>query len=163
MATLPMVPLSVIGVWLESPRAQACIRAGYAHDLMHVTVSNVCGFRWQASGHISSEGSGWDCLLAWLGARFNWLQLVSCCGGLCVARTRRPISTSLVRVQHALVEVHVCVAPEPLGLGEGSSNACLMLVACTVVGPVAVGCSWARYTVIYGRTILFRFLDMFLD
>ena len=57
VAGLPLVPMSVVSVWLESPRAQACIRAGYAHDLMHVTVSNVCGFRWQASGHISSEGS----------------------------------------------------------------------------------------------------------
>ena len=57
VAALLLVPLSVLGVCLESPHAQACIRAGYAHDLMHVTVSNVCGFRWQASGHISSEGS----------------------------------------------------------------------------------------------------------
>ena len=76
----------------------------------------------------------------------------------CVSRERlRPISTSLVRVQHAHAEVGVCVAPEPHGLGEGSPNACAMVVACTVVGPVAVGCSWARYTVIYGRTIFFRF------
>ena len=54
----------------------------------------------------------------------------------------------LVHVQHAHAEVGVCVAPEPHGLGEGSSNACVTVVACTVVGPVAVGCSWARCTVI---------------
>ena len=54
---------------------------------------------------------------------------------------------SLVHVQRVLAEVGVCVvAPEPHGLGEGSSNVCLVVVACTVVGPVAVGCSWARST-----------------
>ena len=36
-------------------------------------------------------------------------------------------------VQHALAEVAVCVALEPHGLDEGSSNVCLMVVACTVV------------------------------
>ena len=51
-----------------------------------------------------------------------------------------------VRVQHALVEVDVCVAPEPLGLHEGSSRVCRMLVACPVVGTVAAGCAWARFT-----------------
>ncbi len=55
---------------------------------------------------------------------------------------------SPVRVQRALAEVGVCVAPEPHGLGEGTSNACVMAVPCTVVGPVAVGCSWARSTAI---------------
>ena len=48
------------------------------------------------------------------------------------------MSTSLMRVQHALAEVAVCVALEPHGLDEGSSNVCLMVVACTVVGAVAV-------------------------
>ena len=57
VAALLLVPLSVVSVCLESPRAQACTRAGYAHELMHVSVSNDCGCRWQASGHISSEGS----------------------------------------------------------------------------------------------------------
>ena len=51
-----------------------------------------------------------------------------------------------VRVQHALVEVDVCVAPEPLGLHEGSSRVCRMVVACPVVGTVAAGCAWARFT-----------------
>ena len=51
-----------------------------------------------------------------------------------------------VRVQHALVEVDVCVAPKPLGLHEGSSRVCTMMVACPVVGTVAVGCAWARFT-----------------
>ena len=56
------------------------------------------------------------------------------------------------------VEVGVCVAPEPHGLGEGSSNACVTVVACTVVGLVAVGCSWARFTVILrSRKILSLF------
>ena len=51
-----------------------------------------------------------------------------------------------VRVQHALVEVDVCVAPEPLRLHEGSSRVCRMMVACPVVGTVAAGCAWARFT-----------------
>ena len=51
-----------------------------------------------------------------------------------------------VRVQHALVEVDVCVAPKPLGLHEGSSRVCRMVVACPVVGTVAAGCAWARFT-----------------
>ena len=51
-----------------------------------------------------------------------------------------------VRVQHALVEVDVCVAPEPLELHEGSSSVCRMVVACPVVGTVAAGCAWARFT-----------------
>ena len=51
-----------------------------------------------------------------------------------------------VRVQHALVEVDVCVAPEPHGLHEGSSRVCRMVVACPVVGTVAAGCAWARFT-----------------
>ena len=58
VAALLLVPLSVVSVCLESPRAQACTRAGYAHELMHMSVSNDCGCSWQASGHISSEGSG---------------------------------------------------------------------------------------------------------
>ena len=33
VAALLLVPLSVLGVCLESPHAQACTRAGYAHDL----------------------------------------------------------------------------------------------------------------------------------
>ena len=112
-----------------------------------------------ASGHTSSRSWAAGDWAGWFGARGDWMQLVLLCGCVCVARTRRAISTSIMRVQHAMAEVGVCVAPEPHGLGEGSPNACAMVVACTVVGPVAVGCSWARYTVIYGRTIFFRFLD----
>ena len=78
----------------------------------------------------------------------------------CVSRERVARSRPLCCVYSTrMAEVGVCVAPEPHGLGEGRPNACAMVVACTVVGPVAVGCSWARYTVIYGRTIFFRFLD----
>ena len=62
------------------------------------------------------------------------------------------------RMEHMLVEVDVCVALEPHRLGLGGSNVSVMVVACPVAGSVAVGCSWARYTVIYGRTIFFRFL-----
>ena len=61
-------------------------------------------------------------------------------------------------VQRAQAEVGVCVAPEPHGLGEGSSNACIMAVACTVVGPVAVGCSWAGSSVVLGSLY---FLSLF--
>ena len=104
----------------------------FRHDLMHVTVSIECVCRWQAAEHISSEGAGRDYWAAWFGSSSNWWQLVSRCGGVCVARTRRPIPTSLVHVQHALAEVAVCVALEPHGLGEGGSksNACVMVVAC---------------------------------
>ena len=65
-----------------------------------------------------------------------------------------------VRVQHALVlvEVDVCVAPEPLGLHEGSSRVCRMVVACPVVGTVAVGCSWARFTVTLRSHFFLSFL-----
>ena len=61
-------------------------------------------------------------------------------------------------VQRAQAEVGVCVAPEPHGLGEGSSNACIMVAACTVVGPVAVGCSWAGSSVVLGSLY---FLSLF--
>ena len=62
--------------------------------------------------------------------------------------------------QHALAEVDVCVAPEPHGLGEGGSNVRVMVVTCTVVGLVAVGCSWARFTQrLYSQAKFFRFLD----
>ena len=50
------------------------------------------------------------------------------------------------KTRYAMAEVGVCVALEPHGLGEGGPNACVMVVACTVVGTVAVGCSWARFT-----------------
>ena len=35
---------------------------------------------------------------------------------------------------------------EPLGLHEGSSRVWRMVVACPVVGTVAAGCAWARFT-----------------
>ena len=50
-AGLPLVPMSVVGVWLESPLAQARARACSAHDLMLVTVSIDYVSRWQASGN----------------------------------------------------------------------------------------------------------------
>ena len=58
VAALLLVPLSVVGVWIEPRLAQAYARACSAHDLMLVTVSSNCVSRWQAAGHISSEGSG---------------------------------------------------------------------------------------------------------
>ena len=112
-----------------------------------------------ASGHTSSRSWAAGDWAGWFGSRGDWMQLVLLCGCVCVARTRRAISTSLPRVQHAMAEVGVCVAPEPHGLGEGSPNACAMVVACTVVGPVAVGCSWARYAVIY--TVADHFISLF--
>ena len=77
VARLPLVPLSVAGVWLESPRAQVGGRSSCAHDLMLVTVSNDYVCRWQAAEHISSEGAGRDYLTAWFGSLSNWWQLVS--------------------------------------------------------------------------------------
>ena len=69
-----------------------------------------------------------------------------------------------VRVQHALVEVDVCVAPEPLRLHEGSSRVCRMMVACpvvsTVVSTVAAGRDLRPFQSVYSRTIFFRFLDV---
>ena len=45
-----------------------------------------------------------------------------------------------VRVQHALVEVDVCVAPlvapEPLRLQKGSSRVCIMVIACPAVSHI---------------------------
>ena len=77
----------------------------------------------------------------------DWLQFVSRCERLCGARERarrsRPLSS---RVSTAVRGGLFCVAPEPHGLGGGSSNVCAMVVACTVVGAVVlvVGCSRGR-------------------
>jgi len=77
-----------------------------------------------------------------------------------VRRENAPSDLDLAGVctQHALAEVDVCVAPEPHGLGEGSSNVRVMVVACTVVGTVAVGCSWARSTALLRSQ---KFLSLF--
>ena len=61
-------------------------------------------------------------------------------------------------VQHAQAEVDVCVAREPHGLDEGSSNESAMVTVCTVVGTVAVGCSRAGSTVVLGSLY---FLSLF--
>ena len=90
--------MSVVGVWLEPRHAQAHARACSAHDLMLVTVSNDYVSGWQAAGNISPKARAADYWAAWFGSRSNWLQLVSCCGGLFVARTRarsRPLSAVL--------------------------------------------------------------------
>ena len=76
-ATQPMVPLSVVGVWLESPHAQAAARACFAHDLMLVTVSIDGLCTWQAAAHNSSVAWSADYLAAWFGPRSDWLQFVS--------------------------------------------------------------------------------------
>ena len=100
-----------------------------------------------AAGHTSSRACAADDWAGWFGSRPNWLQLVSRCGRVCVARTASPDLDLFQRVEHMLVEVDVCVAPEPHGLGMGGSNVSGMVVACPVVGPVPVGCSRARSTV----------------
>ena len=97
-------------------------------------------------------------LPAWFWSGPDWLQLVSRCGRVCVARTASPDLDLSQHVEHMLVEVDVCVALEPHRLGVGGSNVSGRVVACPVAGPVALGCSWARYTVIFGRAIFFRFL-----
>ena len=61
-------------------------------------------------------------------------------------------------VQRAQAEVGVCVAREPHGLDEGSSNESAMVTVCTVVGTVAVGCSRAGSTVVLGSLY---FLSLF--
>ena len=69
------------------------------------------------------------------------------------------------RIHPLAVDVHDAVAfndprerPEPLGLGEGSSNVSAMDVACTVVGPVTVGCSRVGSTVILRSLYFLSFL-----
>ena len=77
-ATLPVVPLSVFGVCLESPHVQAHDRGCCAHDLMLATVSIDGGCRWQAAAHNSSVAWSADYLAAWFGPRSKWLQLPIC-------------------------------------------------------------------------------------
>ena len=82
--------------------------------------------------------------VAWLAVRLATTCLVM--RRLVHRENASPDLDSMVRIQHAMAKVGVCVALEPHELGEGSSNERVMAVGCTVVGPVAVGCSWARYT-----------------
>ena len=77
VAGLPLVPLSVVGVWLEPRHAQAYARACSADDLMLVTVSNDCVSGWQADWHISPKARAADYWAACFGSGFNWQQLVS--------------------------------------------------------------------------------------
>jgi hypothetical protein len=77
VAALPLVPLSVFGVWLESPRVQACDRSGCAHGLMVVSVSIDSGYRWHAAVHISSTAWAADDVAAWFDPGSNWLQFIS--------------------------------------------------------------------------------------
>ena len=74
---LPLVPLSVVGVWLEPRHAQEYDRACSAHDLMFATVSNDCVSGWQADGHFSPKARAADYWAAWFGSLSNWQQLVS--------------------------------------------------------------------------------------
>ena len=114
----------------------------------------------EATGHIPSRAWAADDWAGWFGSRPNWLQLVSRCGRVCVARTASPDLDLFQRVEHMLVEVDVCVVPEPHGLGVGGSNVSGMVVACPVAGPVPVGCSWARSTVdIRSDHFFFRVFD----
>ena len=75
---------------------------------------------------------------AWFGSRSNWLQFVSRCGDVCVAKSPRPMSTSTGVCLTAVVEVDVCVAFEPHGLDERGSNesATVMVLRRVVRGPV---------------------------
>ena len=77
VAALLLVPLSVVGVCLDSPHAQAAARACFAHDLMLVTVSIDGLCTWQAAAHNSSVAWSADYLAAWFGPRSDWLQFVS--------------------------------------------------------------------------------------
>ena len=56
-------------------------------------------------------------------------------------------------------EVDVCVAPEPLRLVEGSSNASGRVVASSAVAAVAAGCSGAGSTASLQSDSFSRFLD----
>ena len=77
VAGLPLVPMSVVGVWLEPRHAQAYARACSAHDLMHVTVSNDYVSGWQAAGKISPKARAADYWAVCFGSGSNWQQLVS--------------------------------------------------------------------------------------
>ena len=90
----------------------------------------------------------------------EWIaQLVSRCGGVCVARAPSPHLDLAQRVKHTLVEVDVCVAPEPLRLGVGSSNASGRVVASPAVASGAAGCLGAGFTATLRSDNFFRFLD----
>ena len=111
-----------------------------------------------ACGPSTSRAHGSEQCAAWFGSRSNWLQFVSRCGDVCVAKTPRPMSTSTGVCLTAVVEVDVCVASEPHGLDERGSNESATVMVCTVVGPVAVGCSWARFpAILWSRKILSLF------
>ena len=107
-------------------------------------------------GPSTSRAHGSEQWAAWFGSRSNWLQFVSRCGDVCVAKSPRPMSTSTGVCLTAVVEVDVCVASEPHGLDERGSNESSTVMVCTVVGPVAVGCSWARFpAILWSRKIRF--------
>ena len=111
-----------------------------------------------ACGPSSSRAHGSEQWAAWFGSRSNWLQFVSRCGDVCVAKSPRPMSTSTGVCLTAVVEVDVCVASEPHGLDERGSNESATVMVCTVVGPVAVGCSWPRFpAILWSRKILSLF------
>ena len=139
--------------WSSKTSTRALSHAAM-HDLIMLHVSHRCdrlslagAEKWQLRMTFRRRAWAAEQQAAWFGSRSNWLQLVSRCGDLCVARTPRPMSTSQQRIRCAGVEVDVCVAPEPHGLVESGSSASGTVVACPVVDPVAIGCGRARSTV----------------
>ena len=83
------------------------------------------------------------CML-WLGLRLATSCLVMR-RRVCRESASPDLGLSGARGQRVLAEVGVCVAPEPHELGEGSSNVCVMGVACTVVGLVTAVGRWSRF------------------
>ena len=115
--------------------------------------------RQAAAGHMSSRHGRQSNGLRTLGHEAVDCNL-SRDAAACASRERlRPISTSHSVWKHTLVEVDVCVAPEPLRLVEGSSNASGRVVASPAVAAGAAGCSGAGFTATLRSDNFSRFLD----
>ena len=115
VAALLLVPLSVVSVCLESPRAQACTRAGYANDLHARDGVERLWLQMAILGTIRrrarAETAGLRGLVHGLAGSNLSRDAAACASRERAVRSRPPLSNVL----HTLVEVDVRVAPEPTG------------------------------------------------
>ena len=125
VAALLLVPLSVLGVCLESPHAQACTRAGYAHDLhardgverLWLQMAILGTFRRRAR----AETAGLRGLVHGSTGSNLSRDAAACASRERAVRSRPPLSSNVL---HTLVEVDVRVAPEPTG-SASAAELCL--------------------------------------
>ena len=124
VAALLLVPLSVVGVCLDSPHAQTCTRAGYAHDLLArdgverlwLQMAILGTFRRRAR----AEAAGLRGLVHGSTGSNLSRDAAACASRERAVRSRPPLSNVL----HTLVEVDVRVAPEPTG-SASAAELCL--------------------------------------